>query len=176
MTYTFKLQPNAKFHNKAPVNGRVADSGDVKASFDRFVSAPKNTNKAAFGSDTRKIVSSVETPDDKTVVVKLAQPYAPILNIFANPQYLWIMPKETDHGFDPDKEQIGTGPFILGAIQPDVDVQLRKNPDYFVQGKPYIDGSRIVAIPDVAQQIAQFQAGKLDWAGIPSANKADVEK
>ena len=100
---TFKLQPTAKFLNKPPVNGHAVTAADVKASFERFQTAPKNTNKNAFGSPTNRIVESLATPDDTTVVVKLARPYAPILNLFANPQYLWIMPRETDNGFDPAK-------------------------------------------------------------------------
>jgi peptide/nickel transport system substrate-binding protein len=176
LQYTFKLKANVKFHNKPPVNARVLDSGDVKASFERFRAAPKNTNKNAFGSDANKLVESLETPDPLTVVVKLAKPYAPILNIFANPQYLWIQPKEIDSGFNPDKEQIGTGPFILGEVQPDASVSYKKNPQYFLSGRPYIDESKQVVIPDTAQNVAQFQAGRLDVAGIPASLKSDVEK
>src|SRR5215203_1525233 len=176
LQYTFKLQPNAKFHNKPPVNGRAVSAEDVVSSFERFRTAAKNTNRNAFGSDTNKIVDSVTAPDAKTVVVKMAQTYAPLLNLMANPQYLWILPKEIDNGFDAAKEQIGSGPFILDRIQPDVDVTLKKNPDYWVQGRPHIDGARIVAIPDDAQNVAQFQAGKLEWTVIPAASKSEVEK
>jgi peptide/nickel transport system substrate-binding protein len=173
---TFKIQPNAKFINKPPVNGHAVTSEDVKMSLDRFRNAPKNTNKSAFGTPDNQIVASVETPDPQTVVVKLGKPYAPILNLFANPQYLWIFPKEVDSGFDPAKEQIGSGPFMLDQVQPDVSVTMKKNPDYYVKGKPYIDGVVQAIIPDTAQQIAQYQAGKLDWTGIPAQNKADVQK
>jgi peptide/nickel transport system substrate-binding protein len=176
LQYTFKLQPNAKFHNKPPVSGRAVVAEDVRASLERFRTAPKNTNRAAFGSDTRPIVTSLETPDQRTVVVKLAQPYAPILNLFANPQYLWIMPRETDGTFDPTKDQIGSGPYILDRIEPDVSVSLRRNPEYFVQGRPHLEGIRLVAIPEEAQNVAQFQAGKLDWTPIPAASKAEVER
>jgi peptide/nickel transport system substrate-binding protein len=105
---TFKLQPDATFHNKPPVNGRAVTSEDFKFSFERFTTSPRNSNRFAFGSEQSPIVRSVETPDPKTAIVKLAKPYAPILNLFANPQYLWILPKEAEGGFDPSKEQIGS--------------------------------------------------------------------
>ncbi len=85
---TFKLQPSATFHNKPPVNGRAVTAEDVGLSLDRFRTAPQNTNRNAFGYDKNPIVTSLETPDPATVVVRLAKPYAPIQNLFANPQYL----------------------------------------------------------------------------------------
>jgi peptide/nickel transport system substrate-binding protein len=173
---TFKLQPNAKFHNKPPVSGRAVEAADVKASMERFQTAPKNTNKNAFGSPTSKIVDSIETPDAKTVVVKLAKPYAPILNLFANHQNLWIQPKEIDSGFDPSKVLIGSGPWTIETIEPDKQLTMKKNPDYFIQGRPYIDTVLRVVVPDTAQNIAQFQAGRLDIYGVPAANKAEVQK
>jgi peptide/nickel transport system substrate-binding protein len=176
MQITFKLQPNAKFHNKPPVNGRQVEAEDVKASMERFQTAPKNTNKNAFGSPTNKIVESIETPDTKTVVVKLAKPYAPILNLFANHQNLWIQPREIDSGFDPAKSLIGSGPWILDTVEPDKQLTLKKNPEYFIQGKPYIDTVIRAVVPDLAQNIAQFQAGRLDIYGVPAANKVDVER
>jgi peptide/nickel transport system substrate-binding protein len=173
---TFKLQPNAKFINKPPVNGHAVESADVKASFERFQSAPKNTNKNAFGSPTNRIVESIETPDAKTVVVKLARPYAPILNLFGNPQYLWIMPRETDAGFDPAKEAIGSGPWMIQSIEPDKAITLKRNPDYYVQGTPYIDTVVRAVIPETAQRIAQLQAGRLDQYDVPPQQKAEVER
>ncbi|MGE0542257.1 MAG: ABC transporter substrate-binding protein, partial [Dehalococcoidia bacterium] len=173
---TFKLQPTAKFINKPPVNGHAVEAADVKASFERFQTAPKNTNKNAFGSPTNKIVDTIETPDAKTVVVKLARPYAPILNLFANPQYLWIMPRETDAGFDPSKEAIGSGPWMIQSIEPDKAITLKRNPDFYEQGKPYIDTVIRAVIPETAQNIAQLQAGRLDTYGVPPQQKLEVER
>ena len=173
---TFKLQPNATFHNKPPVNGRSVTSEDVKFSLERFRAAPKNTNRNAFGSEQNKLVIGLETPDAQTVVVKLAKPYAPILNLFANPQYLWIQPKEMDTGFDPAKDQIGSGPWVFERHEPDKQIVVRKNPNYFIKDRPYIDTVVRVVIPETAQQIAQFQAGRLDLLGVPAQQKADVER
>ncbi|MGH2598435.1 MAG: ABC transporter substrate-binding protein [Dehalococcoidia bacterium] len=171
---TFKLQPTAKFHNKPPVAGRAVEAEDVKASMERFQTAPKNTNKNAFGSPTNKIVESIETPDAKTVVVKLAKQYAPILNLFANHQNLWIQPKEIDTGYDPAKVQIGSGPWSVESIEPDKQITMKRNPDYYQQGKPYIDTGIRAVVPDTAQNIAQLQAGRLDIYGVPANNKDEV--
>jgi peptide/nickel transport system substrate-binding protein len=71
---------------------------------------------------------------------------------------------------------IGTGPWILGDIQPDVQLTLKKNPEYFVAGKPYMDATIRAVIPQTAQNIAQFQAGRLDLYAVPAANKDEVQK
>lgn len=173
---TFKLQPNATYHSKAPVNGRAVESEDVKFALERFRTEPKNSNRAAFGTPESPIVDKVETPDSKTVVIKLARPYGPILNLFANPQYLWILPREAGGGFDPAKEQIGSGPFVLESVQPDAEVKLKANRSWFVSGKPYIDAVSIAIIGENVQGKAQFQAERLDIEAINFEDKPEVEK
>src|SRR5262245_1089063 len=44
-TYIFKLQPNAKFHNIPPVNGRPVVADDVKFSFERQLGLKLNAGK-----------------------------------------------------------------------------------------------------------------------------------
>ncbi len=59
---------------------------------------------------------------------------------------------------------VGAGPFILEANQPDVAIRLRKHPEYFLKGQPYLDGVTLAILPEAAQQLSQFQAEKLDMA------------
>ena len=64
-TYTFTLRDGVKFQNGQPLT-----SGTVKFSFERNA-APDSTNKekAVFAN-----LASVETPDPRTVVLKLKEP------------------------------------------------------------------------------------------------------
>jgi len=48
LTWTFKLQPNAKFHNIPPVNGHAVESADVKASFERAFATPRNSYTSLY--------------------------------------------------------------------------------------------------------------------------------
>lgn len=161
LRYVFKLRPDVKSHAKAPVNGRPLTSEDVKASFDRFRGETKNQNKGLFSSGALD-VTAMETPDPSTVVFNLSKPYAPFLNTLANPQYLWILPKEAGAGFDPERDMIGAGPFVFNAMQPDVAISMRRHPEYFLKGQPYIDSLSIAIVPDITQALAQFQSEKLD--------------
>ena len=49
-TVTFKLRPNARWQDIAPVSGRIVEAEDVKFSFDRFRTDPKSRNKGVFGT------------------------------------------------------------------------------------------------------------------------------
>jgi peptide/nickel transport system substrate-binding protein len=168
-TYTLHLRTNAMFH--PPLN-RPLTSADVMASWQRFTTDPKNTNSGVYAP----IVDSLTAPDDKTVVFKLKQPYAPFLNKLANPQYLWIMSKDAVDGkIDPSQQLVGTGPWILDNKTPTA-ISWKKNPNYFIKGLPYADGVVINIIPDTATQEAQFQAGKIDILNVPVADVDSVKK
>ena len=176
-TVTFKLRPNARWQDIAPVSGRVVEAEDIKFSFDRFRTDPKSSNKGVFGTPENPLVEGVETPDSRTVVFKLAKPYAPFKNLIANSNYLWIMPREIGQGtMDPGKQMIGAGPFILDAVQPDIAYRVRKNPTYYGNPMPYIDGVNLTIITEEAQEVAQYQAGRLDIAAIPPARVEEAKR
>jgi len=43
---------------------------------------------------------------------------------------------------------------------------LRKNPDFFIGGRPYLDGYDVLMIPDESTQIAAFAARQVDLSGV----------
>ena len=164
LTVTAKLRAGAKWQNLPPVNGRVVDSEDIKVSIERFRAEPKNSNRTAFGTSDSPLLESVQTPDPRTVVMKLAKPYGPFRSMLANFNYLWMLPKESANGgYDPAKTVIGAGPFILDKIEPDIAYTLRRNPDYYGAPMPYVDTVKLVRIDQETQDVAQFQAGQLDY-------------
>jgi peptide/nickel transport system substrate-binding protein len=175
-TVTFKLRV-AKFHDIAPVSGRVVESEDVKFSLERFRNEPKNNNRTVFGTAESPLVEAVETPDPRTVVFKLAKPYGPFPSLIANSNYLWVMPRELGAGrWDPAKQVIGAGPFMLESTQPDIAYKVKKYPAYFLTGQPYLDGVNLNVITEEAQEVAQFQAGRLEVAGLPAERVDEVRK
>src|SRR5207248_3074512 len=69
---------------------------------------------------------------------------------------------------------VGTGPFKLKDNKPGELVEYVRNPDYFVKGRPYLDGIKFVIIRDRSTQIAALQSGQLDVAG-SGWNKTNAE-
>jgi peptide/nickel transport system substrate-binding protein len=159
VTWTVKLRTDAKFHNVAPVNGRAVDATDIKLNYARALDA-KNPNR---GDIDMIDPNQIQTPAPDTVIFKLNYPYAGFSKILAAPKTAWILPREaTSGGFDPAKVMIGSGPFTFDSYTPDVGLTFKKNPEWFLKGKPYLDGIRYSIIPDASQQYAQFSGGNLD--------------
>lgn len=163
LTYIIKIRPDARFHDIPPVNGRVLDAEDVVASYKRFVGLP------APQSATFKVaVDSAEVVDRQTVRFRLKAPYAPFLDMLANPGFLWIMPREADNGFDPTQRPIGTGPWVLDKHTPSVGIAYQRHPNYFLKDLPYMDGVDMYVISEYAQRLNQFKLGRL-YTIIPQA-------
>src|SRR5581483_3743228 len=55
---------------------------------------------------------------------------------------------------------IGTGPFKLKSYQRSNVIELEKNPNYFIQGKPYLDGQKFFIIPDYTTSITNLIGGQ----------------
>ena len=167
-TYTFHLNKGVKYANMPPVNGREFTSADVKWTVE-YVSrtgAVKDMKLPVSRYDFFfEGMESVTTPDPYTVVIKFKDAFAPFLSYAAssdNP----MMPKEI---FDIDRHYkdkvVGMGPFQLdsAASQKGTKAVMKKNPNYFESGKPYLDEYNMIVIKEEATKIAAFQTKQLDY-------------
>src|SRR5437867_6859768 len=57
---------------------------------------------------------------------------------------------------------MGTGPFKLKEWRKGEFVEMVKNPEYFVKGRPYLDTLRYIIIAERGTRTAALQAGKVD--------------
>jgi peptide/nickel transport system substrate-binding protein len=57
---------------------------------------------------------------------------------------------------------VGTGPYRLKTYQPDQLIEVEKNKDYFIKGRPYLDGIAFPVIKDRQARAAALIAGQLD--------------
>lgn len=158
--WTFKLRPGARFHSTASFAGHPLEAEDVKATLVRGITSPQNPNRSILSVIDP---AQIQTPDASTVVLSLKYPYGPLPGLLASVQYGLIMPREAAAGgYDPSKEMVGSGPFVLDKYTPDVSIDLKRNEQYFEQGLPRLDGVQVPIIPDPSQAMAQFTAGHLD--------------
>jgi len=159
-TLVFKLRPGVKFQNVAPVNGRPMTAEDVKLSIEAY----RSDSRSAMKADNATI-ESVEIPDETTVRVKLKQPMAPLLALSAG-HYGWrIIPKEMLDGDQLMTKAIGTGPYILESYQASNRAVYRRNPDYFVPEKPYLDQVTLAIVPELSSAMSAFQTGQVHTLG-----------
>ena len=167
---TMKLRQGVKWHNKAPVNGRVLDVDDVLFSWNRY--AAKATLRPLFVNAVNPDapVLSVTAPDSRTIVVKLKEPlvYAP--EIFASygsfSGNVIMVPKETDTTFDIRREMIGTGPFLMADYTPSVGFTMKRNPEYFDKDFALVDQVDLPIVSIYAAALAQFKAGNIHYFAV----------
>ena len=71
---------------------------------------------------------------------------------------------------------VGTGPFILKEYVRDDHITWVKNPNYWIKGRPYLDGIQVRIIPDPVTAQNLMQAKQADiWAGPPANAVATME-
>jgi len=158
---TVKLKSNAKWDQRPPTNSRALDSDDVKFAFDRMHSVSLYRNDWFNDLNPNGPIQSITTPDSKTVVLKFAFPLAAIFEYLGNSLCFFVMPKETDSGFDPRKDARGTGPWMVDKYEPSVSIQFKRNPNWYGAPKPFLNGWTNTIVKEYAQQLAQFKAGNL---------------
>ena len=159
-TYVFHLRKGVKWHNKPPLNGRELVAEDVKFTYDRFLTDKGNANRYML-----EPLERVEVVDRYTVKFLLKEPFVWLVNTLAYPWSMWIVAPEVVQQFGDLKKPetaIGTGPFMLERYEPNVKAVFTRNPDYFRQGQPYVDGVEWLIIPDESTGLAMYRAGKLD--------------
>jgi len=153
-TYTFYLKRGVRFHHGKPFKAE-----DVKASFERIIWPPRGVvslRREAFAA-----VDGIETPDDYTVKFVLKRPSPSLLPNIAQ-GWNAIFPKDLlDAKGDMKSEIVGTGPFKLKQYVRGVSIELVKNPDYHVPGRPYLDGIKFYIIPDPNTAMSALLTGEI---------------
>src|SRR5499427_2501005 len=159
-TYVFHLRQGVKWHNKPPLNGRELVAEDVKFTFDRFLAEPGNVIRYML-----EPVAQIEVVDRYTVKFVLKEPFVWLVHMLANPVGTWIIAPEVVQQFGDLKKPesaIGTGPFLLERYEPNVKAVFKRNPDYFRQGQPYVDGVEWLVLEDESTGLAMYRTGQID--------------
>ena len=172
-TWTFKIQPKAKWHDGDPVTAE-----DVKATYEHFLNYKEGAPPAR--SYVQPYVASMETPDPKTLVMKLKGPTPVLLNNLAVHWTMIVPKKGLEKGMEYlSNNAIGSGPFrfLHDKWQRGVSYEWARNPDYWDEGVPFLDGKQLFVISDPGAQIAAFETKKIDdtWEASPRQAEA-IEK
>jgi peptide/nickel transport system substrate-binding protein len=155
LTYTFHLR-QAKFSNGMPVTAT-----DVKYSLDR-----ERGPKSFFADTLFKTVKNVDAPDATTVVVHLSQPTPALLfylgSIAAGVVPAKVVKSEGDARFN--RQPIGSGPFVVASWTKGREVVLKRNPNYWVPGRPYLDQVTLTVTPSDNTRVLNVESGTSDVA------------
>ncbi|MGA1612660.1 MAG: ABC transporter substrate-binding protein [Lutimaribacter sp.] len=155
LTVTFKLVDNATFHDGKPVT-----SEDV--AFSIMTIKENHPFQSMFAP-----VEAVETPDAHTAVFKLSKPH-PALMLALSPALAPVLPKHVyGDGQDPkshpaNSAPVGSGPFILTEFTPGEAVVMKKNPNFFLEGRPKLDEIIVRIVKDPSALLIAMENGDAD--------------
>ncbi len=155
-TFTFKIRKGVKFHD-----GSLLAAKDVKATYDKIIFP--SSGVVSLRQALYTVVEKVEAPNDTTVIFRLKWPAASFLATLASP-WNWIY-KADILAKDPrwyEKNVMGTGPFKFVEYAAGSHWVGKRNEDYFVKGRPYLDGYRAIFIRDASARVAAIRGGRAD--------------
>lgn len=171
--YTFTLREGVTWHDGEPFT-----SADVKYTFEEVLLELHARTRASVAP----ALAGIDTPDDRTVVFRFNQPYAPLLqqlDVTEAP----IIPEHIYAGTDPAENPantapVGTGPFTFVSYTPDSEIRLARNETYWAEGLPRLDEVVMRVIPETGSQVIALEDGEVDWIwGVPGpdAERLDAD-
>lgn len=172
LTYTFTLRDGLKWHDGAPVTAE-----DCIASLKRW--GTRDTSGQVLFDKTESLTAA----DDKTIVLKLKEPFTYVLDVLAKPSSVvpFMMPKRVAEtpADTAITEIVGSGPFrfVQEEYQPGVKAVYEKFADYVPRSEPAsalaggkvvkVDRVEWVTMPDAQTAINAIQSGEIDYLESP---------
>ena len=177
MSWTFHLRPEAKWSDGTPV---VA--GDFVYGFRRAVdpatAAPYvsilyeivGARAISDGKEKDLAKLGVTAPDDHTVTIALTEPTAFLPGVLALP-IAYPMPRKTIEAngaqWTRPGKIVSNGAYKLDAWEPQQEIRLTRNPDYWGAKSVRIDTARWLVVESDETAFKRFRAGELDFSRIP---------
>ncbi len=161
-TFVFKINPNARWHDIAPLSGRAVTAEDVKFSIERQLSEDQSFVRKAQWS----VIDSVEASDLRTVTCKLKQPMAALHHLFADVHSFIVAPETAgDRNEIGENSQIGSGPFQWVEWADGRHASVRRNPNWHGGGqRPNLDGLSLVQPASTAEVEGDLRTHEVDAA------------
>lgn len=169
LTYVFRLNPAARWHDRAPLGGRPVTAEDVRFTLERQIQGDASfVRKAKWAA-----VESIAVSDPHTVTIRLKSPLAAMLGQFADVNSFVIAREAAERGFTLEN-QVGSGPFRWVEWSEKKFASVARNPAWHGgDGRPYLDGVDVLQPRDTSEVEAWLRTKKLDVAfvGRPQAEK-----
>jgi peptide/nickel transport system substrate-binding protein len=150
------LRKGVQFHS-----GREFTSDDIKYNLlrvrDPKIGAGTFVNQSSW-------YSSIDTPDKSTVVLGSDTP-RPLTFDFL--EYFCIVDRDAMESPDARSKAVGTGPFSLVEWVPGDHLQFARNPNYWLSGRPYLDGVNASILKDAQAMVTQLEANAVDAIKTP---------
>ena len=166
---TFQLRQSVKWHDGKPFTAQ-----DVKCTWDTLTGKSENKLRLNPRKSWYRNLEEVRVNGDYEVTFRLKRPQPSFLALLASgwsPIYpCHVAPR------DMRTRPMGTGPFKFVEFKPNEVIRVTRNPDYWKQGRPHLDGIEYTIIPNLATRILGFVSDKFDTvAGVTVPLLKDVK-
>ena len=169
-TYVFKIRDGIKFRDGSPLT-----AADVAASRNEIIHPPEGVLSPRESHYV--MVDTVEAPDPTTVVFRLKFATSTFLPALADPFGFIYQKAILDK--DPrwyERNILGSGPFKFIAYEIGQSIKGVKNPDYYHQGLPYLDGFTGIYADKQAVRVDALRADRaaIEFRGFPPAVRDEL--
>ncbi|WP_010694605.1 ABC transporter substrate-binding protein [Saccharopolyspora spinosa] len=161
-TATVTLRKGLKFSDGTPITPE-----DVVFSIEQAKAG------SAYGSLYKEIITSEKASGEDKVDLTLVRPTPNLEALLSFPRAA-IIPANFGGKSKSEylQKPVGTGPYMFISRQPGVSIQLKKNPNYWDSGKPYIDTLDFQVFNNNNALTSAFQAKTVQ--AIPFAPEASI--
>ncbi|MFI7519762.1 ABC transporter substrate-binding protein [Micromonospora globbae] len=149
-TVTIPLREGVRF-----ADGTQFDAAAVRTTLQRHLTNARSARKSELGP-----VESVDTPDPHTVVVRLKQPFAPLVGALADRAGMIMSPKALSSlGDDFASAPVCVGPFKFAERVPQNSIEVVRDPNYYEADKVHLDGITWRILTDASIRAANLRSG-----------------
>lgn len=152
-TITWKLREGLLWSDGTPLT-----SDDIKFTWEA-VTNPGSGNVLAIGFD---LIESIETPDEQTAIITYSTPTIGYLGQFmygVMPRHATGDPAEM-RTWDWNRSPVSGGPYVVTEWNSGESIIMDRNPNYYLEGQPYIDRLIFRIVPDPGAQLAMMAQGE----------------
>ena len=145
--WTFELRNDIEFHD-----GQKLTANDVIYSINHHI---REGSTSAVAGQMGKI-AEMKADGDHVLHIKLSE---------GNADFPWLVSDYHVSIFPENggwEAGVGSGPFSLANYEPGVRAELKRNDNYFKEGRPYFDGLEITVIADAAARDNALKTGQVD--------------
>src|SRR6266446_7166870 len=152
---TFKLRQGVKWHD-----GKPFTANDVRCTWDLLLGKASEKLRVNPRKAWYRNLDSVTTKGDHEASFVLKRPQPGFLTLLAS----GFSPVYPCHVAPAQMRQhpIGTGPFKFVEFKPNQGIKITRNPDYWKDGRPYLDGIEWTVVKNVSTAVLAFSAGNFD--------------
>ncbi len=163
-TMVFRLNPNARWHELAPLNGRSVTAADVKYSIERQLAGDQSFVRKAQWS----VIDGIDIPNERTVTFKLKSPMAALHHLFADVHSFIVAPEVSGDKNDiGSTAQVGSGPFQWVEWVDGRHASVRRNPNWHGgDRRPNLDGVSLVQPASTATVEGALRTREVDAATV----------